>query len=264
MAAQRIRVSPPGRFGVVAIVASTESRPADYGFASRFVGGSGTLGTCVAISGATLVSDTPEQGRTAISAALDGLRERGDIPIAGVLDGVMDVWSAMLFAYADGQQRIGEGIDELDKRLSLDSESRLGLWSSKEFARTMESLGLQPVELDAPKPVLVNTAHVLNADGSQFSARLLRVKRTAASLSGDNLLEGAIGIAEDRALQAVDDLDREVTIAEIEIAGEGAPSIPITITLPDSVRDEAKSLVSSVADWLRGIAGSITGVRQWR
>ena len=128
----------------------------------------------------------------------------------------------------------------------------------------MESLGLQPVELDAPKPVLVNTAHVLNADGSQFSARLLSVKRTAASLSGDNLLEGAIGIAEDRALQAVDDLDREVTIAEIEIAGEGAPSIPITITLPDSVRDEAKSLVSSVADWLRGIAGSITGVRQWR
>jgi hypothetical protein len=69
---------------------------------------------------------------------------------------------------------------------------------------------------------------------------------------------------EDRALQAVDDLDREVTIAEIEIAGEGSPSIPLTITLPDSVRDEAKGLVSSVADWLRGIAGSITGVRQWR
>lgn len=264
MAAQRIRVSPPGRFGVVAIVASTESRPADYGFASQLVGGSGTLGTCVAISGATLVSDSPEQGRTALSAALDGLRERGDIPLAGVLDGVMDVWSAMLFAYADGQRRIGEGIDELDKRLSLDSESRLGLWSSKEFSRTMESLGLQPVELDTPKPVLVNTAHVLNADGSQFSARLLSVKRTAAGLSGENLLQGAIGIAEGRALQAVDDLDREVTIAEIEIAGEGLPSIPLTITLPDSARDEAKNLISSAADWLRGIAGSITGVRQWR
>ena len=170
----------------------------------------------------------------------------------------------MLFAYADGQQRIGEGIDELDSRLSFDSESRLGLWSSKDFARLMESLGLQPVELDAPKPVLVNTAHVLDADGSAFSTRLLSVKRVAAKLSGGNLLEGAIGVAEDQALQAVDDLDTEVTIAEIEIAGEGFPPIPLTITLPDSVREDARGLIASVADWLKGIAGNITGVRQWR
>ena len=264
MSSQRIHVSPPGRFGVVAIVASTEQRPSDYGFVSSFVDDSSMLGTCMAISGATLASDTPEQGRTAIASALDGLRERKGVPLAGVLDGVMDVWSAMLFAYADGQQRIGEGIDELDSRLSFDSESRLGLWSSKDFARLMESLGLQPVELDAPKPVLVNTAHVLDADGSAFSTRLLSVKRVAAKLSGGNLLEGAIGVAEDQALQAVDDLDTEVTIAEIEIAGEGFPPIPLTITLPDSVREDARGLIASVADWLKGIAGNITGVRQWR
>ena len=264
MASQRISVSPPGRFGVVAVVAAAGACPADRGFVSGFAGGDGMLGARVAISAATLASDSPEQGRTAISSALDGLRERGDIPFAGVLDGVMDVWSSALFAYADGQGRVGEAIDELDSRLSFDSESRLGLWSSKEFSRLMESLGLQPVEIDAPKPVLVNSGHVLNADGSAFSARLLSVKKAASSLTGGTLLEGVIGWVEDQAIDAIAGLDDEFTIAEIEIAGEGSPSIPLTITLPDSARDEAKGLVRAAAEWLRGIAASITGIRQWR
>ena len=263
MASQRISVSPPGRLGVVAVVASVGASPSDGGFLSQFVQG-GTLGTRIAVSGATLVSDTPEQGRTAIASALDGLRERGDFPLAGVLDGVMDVWSAVLFAYADGQSRIGEGIDELDSRLSLDSESRLGLWSSEEFAKSMESLGLQPVKLDSPKPVLVNTGHVLSADSGAFSARVLSVKRAASGLSGDNLLEGIVDWTQDQAVAAIEGFDGEVTIAEIEIAGEGSPSIPLTITIPDSLREDAKGLVASAAEWLRGIAGSIVGVRQWR
>ena len=264
MASQRISVSPPGRFGVVAIVASTEPVPASRGFASNFVGDAGALGTRVAISGATLVSDSPEQGRTIIASALDGVRERSDSPLIGVLDGVLDVWSAVLFAYSDGQSRIGEGIDAIDSRLSFGSESRLGLWSSKEFEELMESVGLQPVELDAPKPVLVNTAHVLGADSSAFSVRLLGVKRVASGLSGNNLLEGVVNGVEDRVLQEIDEYDGEVTIAEIEIAGPGSPAIPITVSLPDSARSGASDLVSSAVEWLRGIVGDITGTRQWR
>ena len=211
-----------------------------------------------------MVSDSPEQGRTVISSILDGVRERSDLPFADMLDGMMDVWSAALFAYSDGQARIGEGLDELDSRLSLDSESGLGLWGAKEFSQFMESLGLQPAKLDAPKPVLVNTGHVLQADEGEFSARLLSVKRVASGLTGDNLFEGVIGLAEGNALAGIAGVDDEITIAEIEIAGEGAPKIPIVITLPEGVRDDASGMVSSVANRLRELAGSITGVRQWR
>lgn len=264
MAAQRIAVAPPGRLGVVALVASTGEVPADTGFASSFVGGAGALGTRVAVSGATLVSDAPEQGRSVIASALDGLRERGDIPMVGVLDQVMDVWSAMLFAYSEGQSRIGEGIDALDSRLSLDSESRLGLWSSQEFEGLMESLGLQPAKLDAPKPVLVNSGRVLAADGGGFSARLMGVKRAASGLRGGNVLEGAVNAVEDRAIAGIQGIGDELTIAEIQLAGEGSPSLPVTIAIPDSARGGAVDLVSSAAERLRGLAGSITGERQWR
>ena len=264
MASQRISVKPPGRFGVVAVVAAMGDEPADAGFASRFVHGGGSLGTRVAISGATLVEDAPEQGRTAISSILDGVRERGSSRLTGVLDGVMDVWSAVLYAYADGQSRIGEGLDELDSRLSFGSESRLGLWGSAQFAELMESVGLQPAELGAPKPVLVNTGHVLEADGSAFSARLLSVKRAASGLMGNNLLEGAIGMAQGQALSVLQDFDGTVTIAEIEILGPGSPAVPITLTLPASAQEDGMQLVDAVAEHLRQIAGSITGVRQWR
>ena len=264
MASQRIDVAPPGRFGVVAIVASTGSMSTDTGFSSSFVNWSGELGTRVAISGATLVSDSPEQGRTIIASALEGLKDRSDSLAVGALDGVMDVWSAALYAYADGQSRIGDALDELDSKLSFGSESGLGIWSSKEFSKLMESLGLQPVELDAPKPVLVNTQHVLEADSGAFSTRLLAVKSVASHLSGGSVLEGIIGGVEGEALECIDGFSGKLTIAEIEIAGEGSPTIPLTITLPDAVGEGATDLVSSIADRLRDLAGGVIEGRQWR
>jgi hypothetical protein len=264
MANQRITVAPPGRFGVVAVVASAESRPSDRGFASGFVHGVGTLGTCVAISGATLVSDSPEQGKTVLASALDGVKQRSGSRFVGVLDGVMDVWSAVLFSYADGQSRIGEGLDALKKRVTLFSDSGLGIWGSKEFEKAMESAGLQPAALDAPKPVLVNTGHVLKADGGPIAARLLSVKQAASGLMGNNPLEWVVGALERRSLAEIEGFDGTVTIAEIEIAGEGSPSIPLTITLPDSAKSQAADVVSGIAERLRGIVGDIVGTRQWR
>lgn len=264
MASQRIEVAPPGRFGAVALVATLDTRPASTGFSSSFVVGGGSLGPRVAISAATLVSDSPEQGRTVISSALDGLRESTGSHLAGALDGVMDLWSAVLYAYADGQQRIGEGLDEINSKLSFGSLSGLGLWGSREFNGMMEELGLQPAELDAPKPVLVNSGNVLAADsGGSFSARLLSVKHAAANLSGNDVLSGVIGVVQRWATEGINGLD-EVTIAEIELLGEGGPSIPLTIAVPDSIKQTSVGWVESIADRLRSISGAITGVRQWR
>ena len=264
MASQRIEVAPCGRSGAVAVVACLDSRPASTGFASRFVVGGGSLGAHVAISAATLVSDSPEQGRTVISSALDGLRQSTGSHLVGALDGVMDVWSAVLFAYADGQQRIGEGLDEVKSKLSFLSESGLAVWGSREFDGMMADLGLQPAELDAPKPVLVNTGNVLKADSSAFSVRLLGLKQAAASLSGGDVLSGAVGAGERWALGQIEAHSGKVTIAEMEIFGDGGPSIPITITVPDSLTQGAQGLVEGIAERLRGVAASVTGVRQWR
>lgn len=264
MANQRIEVAPPGRFGIVSVVAATDSKSADWGFASGFVRSAGELGPCAAISGATLVNDSPEQGKTILASALDGIRQRSGSPLVGALDGVMDVWSAVLFAYAEGQSRIGEGLDKLKGKLSFLSESGLGIWGSKEFSEMMQSLGLQPARLDAPKPALVNTGHVLEADEGAFAARLLSVKRAASGLTGNNLFEWIVDAGESQALAEIAGFDGKVTIAEIEILGEGMPAIPLTITIPSSWKEEASGVVSSIAENLRGVVGSIVGTRQWR
>ena len=264
MASQRIVVAPPGRFGVVSIVMSTGVLSSHGWLGSRFISDAGDLGTRVAIAGATLVSDSSEQGRTVISSILDGVRNRTDSRLLGVLAGVMDVWSAALFAYADGQTRLGDAIDELDSRLALGSESRLGLWSAAEFSKAMESVGLQPAELDAPKPVVVNTAHILNADGGEVSARLLGVKRVASNLTGSTALEGAVAYLERQAAQSVEDFDGEITIAEIDIAGEGSPTIPLVLTLPDFARADALDLISRVGGRLQNWVRETMEVRPWR
>lgn len=263
MAGHRLSVAPPGRLGVVSFVVSGESLPTD-GALSAFVHWSGSLGARVAISGAALVSDSPEQGRTVIASALDGLSQRDGYAAIGAVDAVMDIWSAVLFAYTDGQARIGEGIDKVAGKVPFRSDSRLGIWSSERFAELMESFGLQPAELDAPKPVLVNTGQVAGADSSAFSVRLLSVKRAASGLTGDNLLEGVIDGMEEGALQGVSQLEGPFVIAELEIAGEGSPTIPLTVTLPAAARDGAAGRISAIADGLRSIAGEITGTRQWR
>ncbi|MDO4400075.1 MAG: hypothetical protein Q4D27_03885, partial [Coriobacteriia bacterium] len=77
-------------------------------------------------------------------------------------------------------------------------------------------------------------------------------------------LEGAVAFFERQASQAVKDFDGEITIAEIEIAGEGSPAIPLVVTLPDSVRTEALGLIAGVGDRLRAWVQETVGVRPWR
>ncbi len=262
MAAQRIDPAPPGRYGVVAFVVSTQAVSTEGGFASGFTEGF-TLGTRAAISGATLVSDTPEQGRNVIASALDGVRERGDVPLGGLADGVMDVWAEMLFAYAQGQEKVTDGFERLDLRVSFASESGLGKWAANKYQELLESLGLEPAQLDAPKPVLVNTGHILQTDTSEFSVRMRGIRKVAANLEGGTVFDALIGATERRVSDELEGFDGTVTIAEIEVAGEGFPSIPLTVTLPFSASD-ALGTVESIAQALRGIASDITGVRQWR
>lgn len=262
MASQRIDPAPPGRFGTVSFVVSTHAMATDDGFASSFAEGF-TLGTRAAVSGAALVSDTPEQGRNVIASAFDGIRARGSVPFGNLADGVMEVWAHMLFAYAQGQEKVGDGFEALGSRLPLASESGLGEWAAGKYRELLESLGLEPAKLDAPKPVLVNSGHVFQADVSEFSVRMRGIRKVASNLEGGNVLEALIGVAERNANDEIEGFDGTVTIAEIEIAGDGFPGIPIRLALPFTAGD-AQETVGSIAQTLRGIAGDITGVRQWR
>ncbi len=265
-ASKRVEAKPPGRVGAIALVANTARTPADAGFASSFVTSGRSLGVRAAVSAATLVSDSPEEGRNVLTSLLDGFASRagGAGTQAGSL--ALSFWSAALGAYADGYEAVRDALRSALDGLPLASESGLGTWAAGALEGFMEGAGLQPAELDAPKPALVNTAHVAAAGGGSFAEKFAEVQRnavaTSESASGDAFSAVVAGV-EDRVIEGLDGWDGTIEIARIELLGSDGPSIPVEITVPQRIVDIGRDVVAGAADALRGLVGSITGVRQW-
>ncbi len=265
-ASKRVEAKPPGRVGAIALVANTARTPADAGFASSFVTSGKSLGVRAAVSAATLVSDSPEEGRNVLTSLLDGFASRagGAGTQAGSL--ALSFWSAALGAYADGYGAVRDALKSALDGLPLASESGLGTWAANALEGFMEGAGLRPVELDAPKPALVNTAHVAAAGGGSFAGKFAEVQRNAVAASesaSSDAFSAVVSGVEDRVIEGLDGWDGTIEVARIELLGPDGPSIPVEITVPQRIVDIGHDVVSGAADALRGLVGSITGVRQW-
>ena len=259
----RIDAKPPGYKGAISMVVNLVAAPADTGFASSFVGGSSSLGARAAVSSATLLEEESEEGRTVVSSLLDGLAEDGGAAV-GAARFALDVWSLALRAYCDGQEAIDNAIRHSLDSLPLASASGLGVWAADRLANIVEAAGFAPAKLDAIKPVLVCTGYVAASDSGTFSSRYQVIRNGALSTSGSSasLFDSLVGKVEDEALRALEGADGAIQVVCIEFPFGGG-SIPITITLPDSVRQATGGLVSAAADALRGVVASVTGTRVW-
>lgn len=261
---QRIEAKPPGSYGVVALVANTAASPASTGFKSAFVADGDTLGARAAVAGATLLEDSSDESQTVISSLLDNVAAQGGAAV-GTLGVVLDCWSALLGAYANGQEAVNDAIDNAVDAIPFASESGLGTWAANLFKRGTEALGLQPAELGSLRPVVVNTSYVAQADGGSFSSRFLAVKSRALEASGSSadLFSSVITGVEQEALEGLAELDGTVEIATIAPFGEEGPSVPLTIVLPSSVKEAVGGAIGDAADALRGLYAQVTGVRVW-
>ena len=266
LASKRIDAKPPGRTGAIVLAADVARTPADAGFVSSFVPSGGELGPRVAVSAATLVSDSPEEGKNVLTSLLDGLA--GKAGSAGTQAGslALSVWSAALDVYAEGFVAVRDALRSVLDSLPLASASGLGDWAADALTAFLEGAGLQPAKLDAPKPAIVNTAHVANADDGPFAGGFAEAQRTAVSaaesVSGD-VFSAVVSGVEDRAMEGLDAWDGTIEVARIEVLGPSGPSIPVEIAIPQRIVQVGQSAISAAADRLRGLVGSITGVRQW-
>lgn len=257
----RIEASPPGSAGSIVLVASASDVPAAAAFPNAFSGSSGTLGMRAAVSAASLLGDEADDQGDAISSLLDGFGDRVASGPAGI---VLDCWSGLLRAYADGQGAVDDALEGAVSSLPLASASGLGTWAADAFEGAVSALGLQPASLDALKPVLVNSAHVAAKDDAPFSARLLSLKRAAVenpSMSTD-ALSSIVGSAEGVLVDGIDSASKEMEIASIELF-DGGPSVTLSIGIPPAVTQGAGDLVHDAADAVRGLVGSVTGARPW-
>ena len=260
--ANRIDITPPGHYGAVVLVVDTQA-PASR-FPSSFVDseGSAALGSRVALSCATLVRESSDEGNNVVTSFLDGVSAEGNV-LSGPMKLVLKLWSGLLGVYTQGHDAMSDAVAQVLDSIPLTSASGLGSWASGKFEDVVSDVGFAPPDLRARKAVLVNSSHVLQAEDSSFSAMLLSAKDQAIALEGSTSIDGALSAVQSAALQAIDDLSGEYTVATIVLLN-GVVEIPVTVALPTAVSDGLGQAVDRGIGYLRDVAASWTGVRQWR
>ncbi len=262
-AEKRIAPEPPGRYGAIAFVVNTGTTSAAGGFTSAFAPNSGTLGPRAAIAAATLVDEGSDEGRTVLNSALDGLKDGGGIAV-GAAGMVLDAWSWLVVAYGNGQTALVSAIEEGLDGMPLMGSSGLGTWAAEKLTGAIEAVGLQPAEVGALKAVLVNTGHVAGKGDGQASG-LVEVKKRVIThpMMSTDLFSSVLTEAERAAVAKVEGLGDSVQMASIELLGEGGPSIPVTIPIPESAKEYGVSAIQGLIGRIRSYYVQTTGVRIW-
>lgn len=224
LSGERPRIAPPGRNGVVAFAVSGDITSPDqlnssFNTAVR-------LGDRGAISAAVLAPDEATAQNNVLSRFFSTLKERSG-GVAGVLDGVMDVWGRLLVGYGDIQGSADELMDEMIKDLGGGSGAlgSIASWLGDTVSASVAALGLEPCDLRLRKPVLTDSANVIKSPGSDIAG---------LSQTQDKLRSIPLGVTDPKALcEALEyQVERTIsgtvfTLAEIPLPGGG--SIPLTV-----------------------------------
>ena len=224
LSGERPRIAPPGRNGVVAFavsgaISSPDELNSSFNTAVR-------LGDRGAISAAVLAPDDATAQNNVLSRFFSTLEERSG-GVAGVLDGVMDVWGRLLVGYGDIQGAADELMGELIGGLGGGSGAlgSIASWLGDTVSSSVAALGLEPCDLRLRKPVLTDTANVIKSPGSDIAG---------ISKAQDALRKIPLGVTDPKALcEALEyHVERTIsgavfTLAEIPLPGGG--SIPLTV-----------------------------------
>lgn len=224
LSGERPRIAPPGRNGVVAFavsgaISSPDELSSSFNAAVR-------LGERGAISAAVLAPDDATAQNNVLSRFFSTLEERSG-GVAGVLDGVMDVWGRLLVGYGDIQGSADELMGEMIDGLGGGSGAlgSIASWLGDTVSASVAALGLEPCDLRLRKPVLTDTANVIKSPGSDI---------TGLSKVQDKLRSIPLGATDPKALcEALEyQVERTIsgtvfTLAEIPLPGGG--SIPLTV-----------------------------------
>lgn len=224
LSGERPRIAPPGRNGVVAFAVSGAISSPDE-LSSSF-NTTVRLGDRGAISAAVLAPDDATAQNNVLSRFFSTLEERSG-GVAGVLDGVMDVWGRLLVGYGDIQGSADELMGEMIDGLGGGSGAlgSIASWLGDTVSASVAALGLEPCDLRLRKPVLTDTANVIKSPGSDI---------TGLSNAQDKLRSIPLGVTDPKALcEALEyQVERTIsgtvfTLAEIPLPGGG--SIPLTV-----------------------------------
>ena len=175
VAARRVEAYPPGRFGALAAYAfDASSAPAD----SSFFSAPSAAGSFAAVSSAIMVED---QDENVLSSLLDGVEEDIGPPLTDAGDAVLGIWGTLLDAYGSGVEGLTDGVSNMLDGIPLASASGLGPWASDALMDAIASVGLEPANTSAAKPVVANSSHVAAKGDGPVAQAILALKGESSS-----------------------------------------------------------------------------------
>lgn len=228
LAGTRYDPQPPGRYGCICIVAAPSAEAGDI----AFVDDDARMPARIAISGATLAPDEASDQGNVISGIAQGLVPQESLA-SGLVKLVFGAWSSMLVAYSDGTEDIKAGFRKVLGAIPI-MGTTLSDSAASAFEGALVSAGLEPADLTTYKPVLVNTAHILERDKSGATQTLSSMKQAAQ-------MYGAINMGDTKALvrdiEAVPEVaefldEHGLKIAEIPLASLGLGNQDGSLFLP--------------------------------
>lgn len=258
----RIHIQPPGREGALALVVNTAESRADAGFESTFVAGGATLGTCVAVSAATLVEDERESAGSFVTESLASLLPGGGGGVGAAAIAAAGAWMSVLRAYEDGQAALEDAVTKGLGSFSQNSASGIGAWAAKALTSIVSAVGLEPADTACRKPQVLNTRHVAEVSDDAVCVSFVQAKDAALAASSpstsfaDAALDAAAG-----AFGGTGAEGGTFSIAQVQLPF-GAERV-INWAIPNAQQD-AEGLLSSGWDALKSTVSGALGVRSWQ
>jgi len=228
LSSKRPRIAPPGRFGCVAAVTCGEIEAPDA--LDTSFAASPSLGSRAAVSASALAKDPATRENNVLSQFFSTVEERSsDQGPVGLVGSVMDLWGSLLVSYGDMASGLNSAFDGLTSKLDGMGLGPVGSWLKGRLTDAVRALGLEPVDLSLRKPVLVDSAKVIEKADIPAVAQVQKAVRSIPLSSTDpRALMQALGYQVGEYIA-----QQEFTIAEIPLPGGG--SIPLTIRLRDIV-----------------------------
>jgi hypothetical protein len=228
LAAPRVRLSPPGRYGCVCVVYGSSSE--GQALLRTTWSDTSAVPSRVAISAAALAKDDATSQSNVIADLFDGLVDQGGV-VGGVstaLDAVMGVWGTMLVTYGDAYEALSSTLGNVFAGLRLLGMGTVATRLQTSLQGAVDLIGLEPADLSAKKPVLVNSADVAVRMGASWVPAIRTALVTVSMLDDDAGLPSvlaAVGVTM-RTLTGSDTL----TVAELTIPGTNV-TVPLQIDL---------------------------------
>lgn len=257
----RIHMSPPGNCGAVVVVFDNSTLcPPLWDVVSQ----AGSLGTRVAVSAASLMEDTSEDGATVLTDMLSGVSDKARNAL-GPLDTALQCWSGLLEAYSRGQDMVSSTIRETLDAIPFVSASGLGTWAEKAFQETMDLLGLEPAQLTPLKPIIANTGSVASACNTPLATKYNAIKQQAREQASS--IDSALAWTSSAfALQGehISLVGDSIEVTNFSPFGESGPCFTFRVALPERAQSILDTTLGAFRNGVKQAVESAGGLIRWR